>query len=409
VNKLRQVSSAAAIAACLSITASLFAAPQAAPATPAAPAADAALPPVAVPAVTQAPSTYWGKWEAKNDPIPLGKLVIDDLIPREFPASYLSRGGMDYREVCTAYGSVRFAGTFGDKDRLAKLVKRYEIFFDQTKQPRDRLVPPANNVDNSAFGILPMEIYRQNGAKASDKRWLDLGRNSADVEWENPRPDGMTRFVRFWIDDMFMITALQAEAYRVTGDKKYMDRTAKTMVAYIDSLQKPNGLYYHGTDSPFYWSRGNGWMAVGSAELLSILPEDHPDRPKILDGYKKLMAGLLKCQNKDGMWRQLLDNDDPRNWDETTGTGMFVFGMAMGVRHGWLDETTYKEPTKKAWLTLSTYLNPNGKVRECCIGTNKGFSLEYYFDRERVVGDYHGQAAFIWAAYAMAMDPVKAK
>ena len=78
-----------------------------------------------------------------------------------------------------------------------------------------------------------------------------------------------------------------------------------------------------------------------------------------------MMAGLLKCQGKDGMWRQLLDVDDAANWDETSGTGMFIFSMAMGVRNGWLDEAAYKEPTKKAWLESSTHLDPTGKCAMC--------------------------------------------
>ena len=130
-----------------------------------------------------------------------------------------------------------------------------------------------------------------------------------------------------------------------------------------------------------------------------------------------MMAGLLKYQSKDGMWRQLIDIDDPANWDETSGGGMFVFAMAMGVRHGWLDEATYKEPTKKSWLALSTHLNSDGKVRDVCVGTNKASQtvrsgpgpqmLQYYLTRPKAVGDFHGQAAFIWAAWAMAMDPPK--
>ncbi len=361
-----------------------------------------------------APTTYWGKWDAASDPVALGNKVIDDLIPREFSPDYRRRGGMDYREVCTAYGSVRFAGTLGDKDRLAKLVKRYEVIFTPDGQ---YLVPPANNVDNSVFGILPMEIYRQNGMQESDKKWLDLGKKSADTEWQRLGTDGLTSFNRYWVDDMFMVTGLQAEAYRVTKDKTYLDRDAKEVVAYLKALQQPNGLFFHATDSPYCWGRGNGWFAVGMAEILSILPADHPDRPAILDGYKKMMAGLLKYQAKDGMWRQLIDVDDPANWDETSGTGMFVFAMALGVRYGWLDGATYKEPAKKAWEALATHIDPDGKVRDVCVGTNKAAQtiragpgpqmLNYYLTRQKATGDFHGQAAFIWAAWAMTMDPAK--
>jgi len=52
------------------------------------------------------------------------------------------------------------------------------------------------------------------------------------------------------------------------------------MVLYLDSLQCPNGLFYHAPDVPFFWSRGNGWMAAGMSELLSSLPNNNPDRPE---------------------------------------------------------------------------------------------------------------------------------
>jgi len=99
--------------------------------------------------------------------------------------------------------------------------------------------------------------------------------------------DGITTEARYWIDDMFMITALQVQAFRATGETKYLDRAALTMSAYLDSLQQTNGLFYHGTNAPFFWSRGNGWVAAGMTELLRSLPANHPQRPRILGGYQK--------------------------------------------------------------------------------------------------------------------------
>ena len=37
-------------------------------------------------------------------------------------------------------------------------------------------------------------------------------------------------------------------------------------------LQQPNGLFHHAPDVPFYWGRGNGWVAVGMAELPMGIP-----------------------------------------------------------------------------------------------------------------------------------------
>ncbi len=50
----------------------------------------------------------------------------------------------------------------------------------------------------------------------------------------------------------------------------------KEMVSYLDKLQQPNGLFYHAPDVPFFWGRGDGWVAAGMAEMLRDLPQDHP-------------------------------------------------------------------------------------------------------------------------------------
>ena len=89
-----------------------------------------------------------------------------------------------------------------------------------------------------------------------------------------PQPDGLTGETRFWIDDMYMITLLQVQAYRATGDRKYLDHAALEMAAYlVDIFQQPNGLFFHAPDVPFFWGRGNGWVAAGMTELLISLPD----------------------------------------------------------------------------------------------------------------------------------------
>jgi rhamnogalacturonyl hydrolase YesR len=198
---------------------------------------------------------------------------------------------------------------------------------------------------------------------------------------------------------MFMITALQVQAFRATGDAKHLDRAALTMSAYLDRLQQTNGLFYHGTNAPFFWGRGNGWVAAGMAELLRSLPANHPLRARILDGYQKMMAALLKYQGDDGLWRQLIDH--PEAWPETSGTGMFAFAMVTGVQNGWLDEKTYGPAARKAWLGLVSHLDSQANVDDVCIGTGKGFSVKYYLDRPRNTGDLHGQAPVLWTAAAL--------
>ena len=140
-------------------------------------------------------------------------------------------------------------------------------------------------------------------------------------------------------------------------------------------------------------------MAAGMSELLRSLPENHPQRARILAGYRKMMAALLQYQGEDGMWRQLIDK--PESWPETSCTGMFTFAMITGVKHGWLDANTYGPAARKGWLALIKYIDANADIREVCEGTNKRNSYQYYLDRKRNIGDMHGQAPVLWCAAAL--------
>jgi unsaturated rhamnogalacturonyl hydrolase len=328
-------------------------------------------------------------WPAGASPQEIGKRVAENFVARPFqrPAGYII-----YPEVCTWYGALTVASLTGDRDLQTSLVRK----FDPLLTPEgSKNISPEAHVDFRVFGSVPLEIFMQ----THDRRYLELGKSFADRQWATTTPDGITTEARYWIDDMYMITAVQVQAYRATGDARYIDRTAKAMVAYLDRLQQPNGLFFHASDSPFYWSRGNGWMAAGSAELLRSLPSDHPARPRILDGYRKMMETLLRYQGADGLWRQLIDRPDA--WPETSGTGMFAFAMVTGVKNGWLDPKVYGPAGRRAWLGLISYLDAGGNISNVCEGTPKGPTVEYYLERHRNVGDLHGQAPLLWTAAAL--------
>jgi len=265
------------------------------------------------------------------------------------------------------------------------------------------LLPKPNHVDNNVFGALPLELYLQTG----QDKYRELGLHYADTQWAIPENasseqkawynDGYSWQTRIWIDDMFMITAVQSQAYRVTGDEKYLNRAAKEMVLY--RIQLDNGLFYHAPDAPFSWGRGNGWMAVGMAELLRILPETNPFYDEIMIGYKEMMASLLKYQSDDGMWRQIID--DPQSWKETSSTAMFTYAFITGVKNGWMYGARYGHAARKSWLTLVDYLNEDNELTEVCAGTNIKNSRSHYMNRPRIVGDLHGQAPLLWCATAL--------
>ncbi len=342
-------------------------------------------------------------WPQGTSPHEVGKRVAEHFLatPHTNFGSSKSPGHITYPEACAWYGSLTFAKESGDSQLAAKLGQRFEPIFG----PEAKLIPTPDHVDNTVFGIVPLELYIQ----TKEPRYLTMGQSSADAQWEPPKSNtgkakeyydaGLTKQTRLWIDDMYMITSVQTQAYRATNDRKYIDRAAQEMVFYLDKLQRLNGLFYHGLDAPFHWGRGNGWVAAGMAEMLRSLPADNPDRPRILRGYQRMMSSLRSYQAESGMWRQLID--DPQSWPESSSTAMFTFAMVTGVKNGWLDANLYAPTARKGWLALVSNLDSNADVGEVCEGTGKSPNRQFYLDRKRIKGDMHGQAALLWCATAL--------
>jgi rhamnogalacturonyl hydrolase YesR len=337
----------------------------------------------------QGAQDYFQNWPAGASPQVVGKALAEHFVP----SPHQNSATMHYSEVATWYGALTFARLTHDDGLQGGLIRRFEPLMPGGAEANRR--PLRRHVDDSIFGVVPLEIAIQ----TKDSKYLAEGRYWADRQWESPRPDGLSAETRFWVDDMYMLTMLQLEAYRATGERKYLDRDANEMVAYLDKLQQPNGLFYHADDAPYFWGRGDGWFAAGMAEMLRTLPADHPRRARILDGYRQMMAALLKYQHKDGMWGELIDHEEA--WPESSGSAMFTFALVTGVKNGWLDPRKYGPAARQGWIAVAGYVDQNNDVTSVCEGTGKQDSLEYYLTRKRRTGDFHGQAPVLWAATAL--------
>lgn len=298
------------------------------------------------------------------------------------------------------YGAIRFAISIEDMNLLHKLENRFLPIFGSERY----LQPVPNHVDSSVFGTVPLQLYMATG----DKIYKEMGLWYADSQWRLPATldkdnhyqallsKGLSWQSRYWIDDMYMITALQVQAYLATNDRVYLDRAAVEMAFYLKELQQQNGLFYHAPDAPFYWGRGNGWVAAGMAELIKVLPEEHPLYSEITNSYKKMMKAILKYQRKNGLWGQLVD--DKGSWDETSGSAMFTYAMIVGIHRGVLDSDSYGPAMRKAWHALVQHIDAEGNLDMVCEGTNKLNDKDYYLNRRTFKGNLHGQAPIIWCA-----------
>jgi len=348
---------------------------------------------------------YFADWPAGTAPAVVGRRVAANFAARAFTYEAGGEGRYEsfvsYSEAATWYGALNMAKLAGDEPLRQRLIRK----FDHLRTAEGaRRISAERHVDFSIFGAVPLELF----IRTKDSSYLTLGRPFADRQWENPAPDGITREARYWADDMFMVPLLQLEAYRATGEPAYLDRVALAMSAYLDSLQQPTGLFYHGAGSPFYWGRGNGWIAAGMTELLRSLPPDHPRRPAVMRGYRRMMEALMRHQSPGGLWRQLIDK--PELWTETSGSAMFAFAMVSGVKEGWLDGPTYGPAARRAWIALVSELDAGANLRDICVGTGKAAGevgadiaaqYAFYVARPRRTGDLHGQAPMLWTAAAL--------
>ena len=361
---------------------------------------------------------------AEAAPEKIGRRVIDQLL-RTRPDNYDPPGytGKPYGQCITLTYSVaslwanaiRFAAAQRDEALVKRLTDDFEPYFPGGARAKSCHTP--YHVDDNIVGVVPYAVYRV----TRDPRAVKMGDLYADTQWAAPCEAVYTKYhalprakidelwakgysplTRLWIDDMYMIIALQEEAARIHRDRTYLDRAAHEMCLYLDELQikdgPTKGLFYHAPDTPFIWGRGCGWMAAGMALVLAQHP-DEPDRAKIMDGYRAMMAALLRYQREDGLWGQLVN--EPTSWGESSGTAMFTYAFVVGVRNGWLDPKTYGAAARKAYLKLCSSLDAYGNVPSVCIGTGKKNDHQYYLDRERITGDSHGQAPLLWTVNAL--------
>ena len=306
--------------------------------------------------------------------------------------------------------ALQFSRKAGLKDLEDRLIRHFEPYYEEKSDK----CSCRNHVDFSVFGAVPLEI----AVLTADARALEKGLWYADHQWEAPDPldlgdngnadyetqmeylrRGFSPQSRLWIEDMYMITVLQVQAYLATGDMKYVERTAAQMDWYLAKMQLPNGLFHHSATAPFHWGRGNGWVAGGMPLMLENLPVDNPHFGNILAAYRRMMATLLEYQHPSGLWGQLVD--DPDAWDESSCSGMFTSSMVKGIRHGWLDEKVYGPAVGKAWDALCGRIDAYGNVGGTGAGINCQSERRGYLECPTVNGAPHGQAAMLWTINAM--------
>jgi rhamnogalacturonyl hydrolase YesR len=209
-----------------------------------------------------------------------------------------------------------------------------------------------------------------------------------------------------WLDDLYMGVPCLAQAGALTGERRYYDDAAKQILQFGSRMfVKERGLFMHGWvqgmnyHPVFHWARANGWAIMAMAELLDVLPQDHPDRAQILALYRAHAIGLMQAQGHAGLWHQLLDRRE--SYEETSASAMFVFGLARGINRGWLDRQAFGPMVSLGWNAVAKKVNAAGQVEGTCVGTGMGWDPMFYLYRPVHLLAAHGYGPVFLAGAEM--------
>ena len=257
------------------------------------------------------------------------------------------------------------------------------------RMPLRNLINPRTLDDTGAMSAAMIKALR-GGSKANVRPVVDNGLKHI-MTGQHRLADGTLARMRpqpnsLWLDDLFMGVPAMAQMGKLTGESKYYDEATRQVLLFRDKMfNKENGVFMHGwieamTPHPeFRWARANGWAFMTLAELLDVLPNNHPKRAEVLKLYQDHARGLASYQSGSGFWHQLLDRSD--SYLETSATAIYTYAFARGINRGWIDGRSFAAATLLAWNAVSTKVNAQGQVEGTCVGTGMGFDPAFYFYR----------------------------
>ena len=165
----------------------------------------------------------------------------------------------------------------------------------------------------------------------------------------------------WWVDALHMAMPVFVRVARQTGDDAYLQK----MFALYTNTKRTRALYDFTNElwwrdegakaarSPagklVFWSRGNGWALAAHAKILALNPDLGTRWPEFRYNIQGLARSLAKAQRADGLFNVNLVDPTHFGGPETSGTALFAFGLAYGIRTGIIDQATYLPVVARAW------------------------------------------------------------
>ena len=227
-----------------------------------------------------------------------------------------------------------------------------------------------NDADDQCCGQTYVDRYFQSGGEEKIAKVIE----NLDNQMQTPNPKAENELYGWWtwIDAIQMAMPLYMQIYKVTGDRKYADHAMKMYRWSRNTLagglfNEKEGLWWRDKDyvAPYqtpdgkncYWSRGNGWVYAALVRCMNQLSPKDKFYKELKKDFLTMSAALKACQRQeDGLWNPSLVSYADYGGKEMSGTALFLYGMAWGIRMGFLKAAEYKPVCDRAW---------EGLVRDC--------------------------------------------
>ncbi|MBZ4190412.1 glycoside hydrolase family 88/105 protein [Niabella beijingensis] len=325
----------------------------------------------------------------------------------------------EYSNGVMMIGMLKAAEAFGRKEYADYVLKNFDFVFKNADyfkkvyaaKKRSEWAPFFRMGSLDDCGAMSAALTDAN-EKAKDKRYQEYLSKAADYilnkqlrlndgTLSRNNPHNMT----LWADDLYMSVPFLARMGRLTGENRYFDDAVKQVLNFNKYLYNPGtGLYYHCWYSDLeqngvaHWLRCNGWIAMAQVELLNNLPRNHPKRNELIKLLTRQLIGLSRFQDPGGLWHQVMNKPD--SYLETSGTAMFVYAIARAVNEKWIP-ASYKSIAMEGWKGLVEKIRPDGNIADVCIGTGIADNVSFYYNRPKVVNDFHALGAVLLAGTEM--------
>jgi rhamnogalacturonyl hydrolase YesR len=251
-----------------------------------------------------------------------------------------------------------------------------------------------------------LDLYRATG----DPRWLTGAAETGEKFLAEPRRDREGALLdprgRYTVDVLSGLFTYPVLLGHVLKDHRFFDEAQRQFEIHQSYLEDPlTGAWYSrwghslhpNRNNPGLWARGNGWLVAAWARVMHLWDSRHPGYRLMLAQWHHFCDSLAAFQTPSGLFRQLLNRSDC--YEEASGSGLFCFAFAHGVRHSTLPKK-FAPIAYRAFRGLAELTDQAGNVHNASMYAG-GYNFERQYYSSARFNDPHGDGTVLSACVAV--------